>query len=725
MVIQSIGSLIKNHAPAALRKNTYAIKLFDSIFTKKKAISSSKPMKRLYYMSINSDLADELLRSKPRLLVVCTRFGDGIEGGITRHLSDFEARDIVTVDLSSLCNSRVDVDAILADPMPLRTALFQLNKICTNQGTKLVLLENTPDARLSKILISISDNLGFYSIEGRGGFDVIGETPWNSVENRTLVSLPDGIEGRRGKSVDDEDFIRGLQFFCGLRSTRNCFVLVGGNGALRERKYWNELVIKLIEDCERKSANLIIVEDCIENALNTNTYDRIIKSDKVSLFPGEIKDDETRKSLISSKRTIHFGGWIYELNKSKSEDLLSLLLISQKRLDWLFENFEQIKSTNANVSAYLASILEVHQSPDFGLLVGQKLVSGRVQGRVALAQSEATTEVIEGVQKFLVQSFDAVGRVDGANKISTVPAVSASSAFLQWGTAESNRRRNLRRNAKISGAPLFFIEDGFVRSLSIGLTGSPGLSFLIDDLAPYYDARQWSRIELMLASNWEIAASDRAFATDVIGNIKRLKVSKYNHAPEYVPAWAGSTRKKYLLVDQRFGDQSVASGLATEYSFRQMVIDAVNDSGNPLVILKRHPDGTLGGKGSYFSRSFLGNLLDHECVIVEDNEINPYSLFDVVDRVCCVTSGMGFEALIAGKEVKTYGAPFYAGWGLTKDSLKLDWRARSRSIEEIFYWAYMARSVYYDPYKGSRTDIAGLCELVAQHRDIELAEKAS
>jgi capsular polysaccharide export protein len=32
-----------------------------------------------------------------------------------------------------------------------------------------------------------------------------------------------------------------------------------------------------------------------------------------------------------------------------------------------------------------------------------------------------------------------------------------------------------------------------------------------------------------------------------------------------------------------------------------------------------------------------------------------------------MTSGMGFEALLRGVRVTTTGAPFYAGWGLTRD----------------------------------------------------------
>ena len=43
------------------------------------------------------------------------------------------------------------------------------------------------------------------------------------------------------------------------------------------------------------------------------------------------------------------------------------------------------------------------------------------------------------------------------------------------------------------------------------------------------------------------------------------------------------------------------------------------------------------------------------------------TLLDQVDCVSTITSLTGFEALLRGKDVVCFGAPFYAGWGLTTD----------------------------------------------------------
>ena len=57
-------------------------------------------------------------------------------------------------------------------------------------------------------------------------------------------------------------------------------------------------------------------------------------------------------------------------------------------------------------------------------------------------------------------------------------------------------------------------------------------------------------------------------------------------------------RDKVLVV---FGNQSVASGLAVEHSFRRMLLDAIKDNPDCDVIVKQHPDALTGGKQSYYA----------------------------------------------------------------------------------------------------------------------------
>ncbi|MDH3981241.1 MAG: capsular polysaccharide biosynthesis protein, partial [Gammaproteobacteria bacterium] len=97
-------------------------------------------------------------------------------------------------------------------------------------------------------------------------------------------------------------------------------------------------------------------------------------------------------------------------------------------------------------------------------------------------------------------------------------------------------------------------------------------------------------------------------------------------------------------------------------------------------------------------------------------DINPISLIRQVDHVYVVSSQAGFEALLAGKPVTCFGAPFYAGWGLTDDRVELPGRGKSRSVEQLFAAACILYSSYRDPYSGKACDIEPVIDYLALQR---------
>ena len=73
----------------------------------------------------------------------------------------------------------------------------------------------------------------------------------------------------------------------------------------------------------------------------------------------------------------------------------------------------------------------------------------------------------------------------------------------------------------------------------------------------------------------------------------------------------------------------------------------------------------------------------------------------MVDEVHVNTSLAGFEALLRGKAVTTYGVPFYAGWGLTRDLGPVPARRTAkRSIDELVAAALLIYPRYLDPVTG-------------------------
>ncbi len=294
---------------------------------------------------------------------------------------------------------------------------------------------------------------------------------------------------------------------------------------------------------------------------------------------------------------------------------------------------------------------------------------------------------------------------------------SHSDLCLQWGISETPRKLRLRDAAARAGKSIVYAEDGFLRSSGLGLSGSPALSVLLDAEGLYYDARRPSGLERALASERELTPVEHARARAAIDRIVSLRVSKYNHAPQQALAPNPSYARRVLVVDQRHSDASIECGLADGQAFRDMLSRAVADNPDAEILVKRHPDAISGGKASYFPdlAGFSRN------VTAFDRELNPYNLFDAVDTVYVVTSGMGFEALMAGKQVHCFGMPFYAGWGCTSDTLRCERRNRSRSVEDIFHFAYVELSRYFDPESGTRCSVERVVDYLAGVRDAALA----
>lgn len=80
-----------------------------------------------------------------------------------------------------------------------------------------------------------------------------------------------------------------------------------------------------------------------------------------------------------------------------------------------------------------------------------------------------------------------------------------------------------------------------------------------------------------------------------------------------------------------------------------------------------------------------------------------------------MTSLMGFEALLRGLPVTTYGAPFYAGWGLTKDMSDVPPRRRATpTIEGLAHAALIDYPRYFDPKTGLPCPVEVALERLSQ-----------
>ncbi|NOX75104.1 MAG: capsular polysaccharide biosynthesis protein [Gammaproteobacteria bacterium] len=311
------------------------------------------------------------------------------------------------------------------------------------------------------------------------------------------------------------------------------------------------------------------------------------------------------------------------------------------------------------------------------------------------------------------------------------PSGAFQEIVVGWGLKTNTNAA--RRYADSHHLPYLNLEDGFLRSVGLGVDNNPPLSIVADDLGMYYDATRPSRLEHILNNQFDEMSTGhlppfsslRAYLDSgqaplqhgaLIARAKRCiqhivdnRLSKYNSSPNITLAPTNKTR--ILVVDQTAGDLSIEYGLASPESFSQMLDAALAEHPDAEILVKIHPDVIAGKKQSH-----LAQANTHPRVRLLTEDCNPIDLLQQVDRVYVVTSQLGFEALMAGKPVTCFGAPFYAGWGLTDDRQNIPRRQQKRSIEQIFAAAYILYSRYRDPESGELCEIEDIIDHLTLQR---------
>lgn len=245
-----------------------------------------------------------------------------------------------------------------------------------------------------------------------------------------------------------------------------------------------------------------------------------------------------------------------------------------------------------------------------------------------------------------------------------------------------------------SDAQLIEVEDGFIRSTGLGSDCVPPLSIIVDRLGVYFDPNRPSELERLL--------EEGDFTFDILDRARRLRelivergISKYGAAVSPLDRRAPNTR--HLLVPgQVEDDRSVVCGggtVSTNFELLRRVREANPDA---YIIYKPHPDVEAGHRN--------GSIPDELCLTLAQEVVRASpisSLIELVDEVHVNTSLAGFDALLRGKPVTTYGVPFYAGWGLSRDLGSVPQRRTTRrSLDELVAATLLLYPRYLDPVTG-------------------------
>lgn len=198
------------------------------------------------------------------------------------------------------------------------------------------------------------------------------------------------------------------------------------------------------------------------------------------------------------------------------------------------------------------------------------------------------------------------------------------------------------------------VEDGFLRSRGLGADLVAPLSLVTDDLGIYYDPGQESRFERLMLAPLPPGGAARAEA--LRARLIAAGVSKYNLGgtlPDLPPG------HRILVPGQVEDDASIRLGAGVVRS-NLALLQAVREA-NPgaVIVFKPHPDVEAGLRPGAVDDAGLADVVARHA--------DPLALIAACDEVWTMTSTLGFEALLRGKPVTCLGAPFYAGWGLTRD----------------------------------------------------------
>ncbi|EAK0804929.1 capsular polysaccharide biosynthesis protein [Campylobacter lari] len=291
--------------------------------------------------------------------------------------------------------------------------------------------------------------------------------------------------------------------------------------------------------------------------------------------------------------------------------------------------------------------------------------------------------------------------------------ITKEDVFIGWGRKKSGLKAV--ELAKKYNARFLLLEDGFLRSLNLGMENSPSFSNVKDDVGIYYDATAPSKLENIL-NTYEFDSKELEQAKKAIELIKKEKLSKYNNNL-YVPKELFNiNEERVLIITQVANDASLKFGLAENFLTHDIINEAIKENPNAKIYIKIHPDVLSGKKQSDFDVQDLSS----KCVVIKEN-YNPIELLSCFKKVYTKTSGMGFEALMLGCECVCYGIPFYAGWGLTQDKQVCQRRLKKRTLEEVFYAAYVLYSEYFNPYLNQKSDIFDTIHTLAKYKKMEQA----
>jgi capsular polysaccharide export protein len=264
-------------------------------------------------------------------------------------------------------------------------------------------------------------------------------------------------------------------------------------------------------------------------------------------------------------------------------------------------------------------------------------------------------------------------------------------SLVFWGGFPPDGLAELARRC---GARLVRMEDGFIRSVGLGSDLIRPLSLVLDADGIYFDPSRPSGLENLL-NTADFEPEETARAQAVRGFIVEHGLTKYNMEPRRPARWPAGGRRVLLVPGQVEDDASIRLGCGEVRTNLGLLEAARRCCPDAFIVYKPHPDVTSGNRAGRVALAGARRFADHV-----ETGLSVVSCIEACDEVHTMTSLTGFDALLRGKKVVTYGQPFYAGWGLTEDRMQagaaLARRGRRLTLDELVAGTLLRYPHYWD-----------------------------
>jgi len=269
--------------------------------------------------------------------------------------------------------------------------------------------------------------------------------------------------------------------------------------------------------------------------------------------------------------------------------------------------------------------------------------------------------------------------------------VASADIFLQWGAAAQGVQAVQAEIARALGRAVVTVERGLIG------TRGPMCALLLDG------ADEAGSLLQHLQHGPELSAREHERAEALAARIVADRLTPWGAEAARPLALGTPGRGKVLVLEPAPDDPALRAGA----SLAAMIEQARAAHPGRDILLRRapRPGSPAGQEGPRLPPDVLAVPAD----------AGLHDAFDLADEVYVASDAVGLLALLKGRRVHVFGAPFYAGWGLTRDpgAARVP-RARERTLADLVHAALIRNARYVHPETGEMLSVEDFLHHIAR-----------